>query len=82
MKLFCFIQCLIVRGLQFAPKNTDSSLTVLIRTRLYCVFFFPQHTAYVLKFIVLILVLAAREIKSTAEGGKMLIKGIYFMRKL
>lgn len=46
-------------------QSTQSSLTVLIMSRLYCIFFF----AYMLKFCVHILLLAAKEIKST-EGEK------------
>lgn len=75
MKLFYYPHC---NGTAVCTvQSTDSSLTVLTISRLYCIFFY-LHTAYVLKFIVL----AAREIKSTAEGGKKLIKGIYFKMKL
>lgn len=47
-------------------QSTESSLTVLIMSRLYCIFF----SAYMLKFCVHILILAAEEIKSTAAGEK------------
>lgn len=59
-------------------QSTESSLTVLIMSRLYCIFF----SAYMLKVCVLILILAAREIKSTAAGEKKVMKGIYFKTKL
>lgn len=45
-------------------QSTEGSLTVLVMSRLYCIFF----CAYVLKFCVLILILAARELKSSAAG--------------
>lgn len=54
-------------------QSAEGSLPVLVMSRLYCIFF----CAYVLNFCVLILILAAREIKEFCCRGKKVIKGIY-----